>query len=110
LSNTVFDHLNNLFYKNKLTYDKKDVNAHMISLWLSHDSSLLPIIDKINPYIYSMADELVYEYYYHSIPKGKRYIKWTKGEKNKEKDKTQDMRKVLGMSKMEFRKFKGLIT
>jgi len=78
----MFDTLNAIFYKrDKHEYDKKKVNGFMLSMWLSHDQRLLDIANDINRYQFSLPDKLIYQYYYHAIPKGKRFIKWTKKEK-----------------------------
>ena len=39
------------------------------------------IVNNLNRYQFSLSDDLIYQYYFHAIPKGKRYIKWTKKDK-----------------------------
>ena len=76
----MFDTLNAIFYKKeKHVYNKKKANGFMLSMWISHDNRLLDIVNDINRYQFS--DELIYQYYYHTVPKGRRYIKWTKKDK-----------------------------
>ncbi len=104
---TIFDHLNNLFYKNGLPFDKKICKMYLISLWLSHDERLLPILQKINPFHFSIDDEIIYQYYYEKIPKGKRFIRWVKKEGSDTKD--DDIRQELNLSKMEYLRYKQLI-
>jgi len=104
--NVFFDFLNNLFYKNKdLNFDdhRKEVNAYMLSLWLSQDQTLIKIVDKINPYIFMLDDKAVYTYYYYSIPKGKRFLQWTKKEKesDKVKKKKKEIKRLYGLSDRE---------
>ena len=76
---TIFTFLNQIYYKKKtVPYDKKMGNAYMLSLWLSHDPSLIHIVQKINHLQFSIKDDKIYQYYYNMVPKGRRYIKWTK--------------------------------
>ncbi len=104
---TIFDYLNNLYYKSRLEYDPKIAPAYLISLWLSHDKSLLPIVNKINPYHFLLDDRIIYSYYYDMIPKGKRYIKWIK--KEKKEGKFENLHKEMGISKMELSRYKDVI-
>lgn len=104
---TIFDYLNNLYYKSRLEYDPKIAPAYLISLWLSHDKSLLPIVNKINPYHFLLDDRIIYAYYYDMIPKGKRYIKWIK--KEKKEGKFENLHKEMGISKMELSRYRDII-
>jgi len=104
---TIFDYLNNLYYKSRLEYDPKIAPAYLISLWLSHDKSLLPIVNKINPYHFLLDDRIIYSYYYDMIPKGKRYIKWIK--KEKKEGKFENLHKEMGISKMELSRYRDII-
>ena len=61
----------------------------MLSLWLSHDKYLINLVHKIGFLQFSLPDKVIYDYYFDTIPKGRRYIKWTKKtpeEKQKLKD------------------------
>lgn len=71
-------------------YNKKDCSAYMLLLWLSHSEGCLPYIDKINERLFDMPDELVFAALYKGIPKGKRFIKWDKGIKDKEYTKKKE--------------------
>ena len=102
---TLFDYLNNLFYKKGLVYDKKIAPAYMITMFLSHDKSLLPIIDKINHLHFHIDDYLIYEYYYKNIPKGKRFLKYIKKEKTKEKE---TLKSLYKLSKNEYQHYIGM--
>jgi len=76
---TIFTFLNQIYFKTTVyPYDKKIASAYMLSWWLSHDSSLINIVNKINRLQFSLKDDIIYKYYFDKVPKGKRYIKWTK--------------------------------
>ena len=76
---TIFDYLNQIYYKtNKLEYDKKVASSYMLSMWLSHDETLVDIVNEINSLQFFLKDDIIYDYYMYKIPKGKRWIKWTK--------------------------------
>ena len=100
---TIFDYLNNLFYKKGLVYDKKIASAYMITMFLSHDKSLLPIIDKINHLHFHIDDHLIYQYYYNTIPKGKRFLQYIKKDKTKDKETLKTQYKL---SKNEYQYYK----
>ncbi len=102
-----FEPINNILYKQGKPYDPKVMNAYLLSLWLSHDSSLLEIVNDINDYHFLLNDDIIYKYYYYTVPKGKRYLRWVKKESGEEKEK--DLCKEWGISKMEFRRYKQLI-
>jgi hypothetical protein len=99
----IFNYLNQIFYKSsKLEYDKKIAPAYMLSMWLSHDSNLIGIVDKINHLQFLLKDDIIYKYYMSKVPKGKRFIKWTKktlGDKRIDK-RTKELM-VEGLSKRE---------
>lgn len=104
---TIFDYLNSIYYKKPIVYDKKICNAYLLSLWLSHDKSLIDICNEINRFQFFLPDDLIYKYYYEKVPMGRRYIKWVKKEesqKNK-KEKNDDLRKDMMLSKKEFSYF-----
>ena len=86
---TLFDYINAISSKNKIKYDKKIANSYILSLWLAHDDSLLFNVNKINEYLFSLPDELIYQYYMKSVPKQKRYIKWVKKDVEDKKYKKQ---------------------
>jgi len=103
----MFDTLNAIFYKKgEYEYDKKKANAFILSLWLSHDERLINLVNDMNVCQSLLTDELVYMYYYHAVPKGKRYIKWTKkGKVNKKReDIIKQLSKKYDCSIMEMKK------
>lgn len=89
---TIFSFLNAINYKKTdIKYDPKLGSAYLLMLWLSHDRTLLAILNKINQYIFNLPDNVVYNYLYDKIPRGKRFLKWvrkiqTDQEKNIEKE------------------------
>lgn len=78
---TIFDFLNSINNKTKLEYNKKDLSSYMLSLWLSHSPDTIHIVNKINECLFTLPDELVYKYFMKSIPKKRRFIKWSQKEK-----------------------------
>jgi len=77
----IFDFLNQITFKTKkYEYDRKAVNAYMLSLWLSHEKDLIGIVNEMNGFQFRFPDDLIYKYYYDRVPKGKRFIRWTKKE------------------------------
>jgi len=86
---TLFTYLNQIYYKtNRYEYSKKLAPAYMLSMWLSHDNSLIDIVNKINGLQFLLKDDIIYKYYMNKVPKGKRWIKWVKKDpKDKEFDK-----------------------
>ena len=75
----LFDTLNAIFYKKKEhKYEKKDAGAYILALYLSIDSTLSVLVNDINRYLFLLPDELIYQYYFHAVPRGKRFLKWTK--------------------------------
>ena len=80
----LFDCLNAINLKDpKYKYNKKDCSGYMLLLWMSHSPSCMPIVEKLNERLFGMSDELVFAALYKGIPRGKRYIKWDKGLKDK---------------------------
>jgi hypothetical protein len=78
---TVLDAIN--FKDKEYCYNKKDCTAYMLLLWFSHNKESLPIVEKINKHLFDLKDEIVYTYLYNTIPKGKKFLKWDKGKKDK---------------------------
>lgn len=77
----IFDFLNQICFKTKkYEYSKKDVSAYMLSLWLSHEKDLISTVNDLNHFQFKLPDDLIYKYYYDRVPKGKRFIRWTKKE------------------------------
>ncbi len=87
---TLFDFLNQIYLKTeKFPYDKKAASAYMLSLWLSQDKYLIYTVNEINRLLFLLPDDIIYKYYFDKIPKGKRYIKWTKKREEDKKIKKQ---------------------
>ncbi len=80
--------LNAINTKEPCKYNRKEVSAWIISLFLSEDPQLIEIVNKINQYHFTLDDELIFKYYVSTVPKKRRYIKFTKKTKEtKELDK-----------------------
>jgi len=101
--NDLFGTLNAICNKIPIEYDKKLASAFMLALWLSHEKDLSWYLDKINPVLYTLPDELVFKYFMKTIPKKKRYIKWIKkGRVSKKKEKKiQELCDTYNISKKE---------
>ena len=102
---TLFNILDQITNKStKHAYDKKIASAYMLTLWLSHDRSLLSISQKMNFLQFNLPDNIIYDYYYHEVPKrSKRYIKWIKKtpEDKKNAKKIEKIRLEYNVSKRE---------
>jgi len=101
---TLFDFLNQIYLKTeKYPYDKKAASAYMLSLWLSHDKYLIYLVNKINRLQFLLPDDIIYKYYFDVVPKGRRYIKWTKKreEDKKIKKKIESIMEGTNLSKRE---------
>lgn len=110
----IFTFLNQIFYKTaKEPYDKKVASAYILALWLSHDPDLVHIVNRINPYIFSLKDGQIYSYFFHNVPKKRRFIKWIKKDSSKEskkvKEELENLRERLGISKLEASKYRKLL-
>lgn len=77
----------------KVEYDKKVASAYFLCLHFSFFKDLIKVVDRILPYLYTLGDEAVYEFLWHEIPQGKRFIKWPK----KKQEETLD----LGIAKLQ---------
>jgi len=78
---TVFDILKQVNEKTtKFKYDKKIVTGFHLMYWLSHDQYLMPWVQNINKIVFTsgIKDDIIYSYFFHTIPKKNRYIKWIK--------------------------------
>lgn len=106
---TIFDYLNAINSKIDIPYDKKEAPCYLISLWLSHDNTLLDIINNINNYHFLLDDKIIYKYYFDKIPKGRRFLKWVKKEVSEKDAGEKELREELDMSKTEYSKYKMVI-
>lgn len=95
--------LNAINLKQPCQYNPKEVNAYVISLFLSEDPELIGIVNKINEYQFSLDDRLIFRYYVSKVPPKKRYIKFTK-KSQESKDLSEDVKYLMetyGVSKRE---------
>lgn len=108
----IFTYLNQIYYK-KYThdYDHKIAGIYLLSLWLSHDSKLIDMVNDINSSIFRLPQKTIYDYYFHKVPKGKRYIKWIKKDKEDiKKDKViKELMEEKQISKKEAMLYKGMV-
>lgn len=76
-------------------YDKKIVSGYQLMNWLSHDQFLIDYVQEINKVIFisGMKDKTIYDYFFHVIPKRRRYIKWIKKEP-KDKERIKEIEKI----------------
>jgi hypothetical protein len=98
-----FTYLNAIFYKRKLKYNKKLCSTYLLSMWLSHDPELINLVNKLNPLQFLLKDDIIYQYYFEKVPKGRRFIRWTKKEKEskKRRKEIEELAKELNVSKIE---------
>ncbi len=102
-SNHLTEVLSAVTLKTPCEYKSKEFSAFVLSLFLSEDPKLIGFVNKINKFQFSLTDELIFKYYVDVIPKGRRYLKFTKKtkeSKNKEEDIKQLM-ELYGVSKRE---------
>ena len=108
----IFTYLNQIYYKrNTHAYNHKLASSHLLSLGLSHDPTLIEIVNRVNESIFRLSPQAVYDYYFHKVPKGKRYIKWVKKDKAvSEKDGAiKDLMTNNDISKKEAMIYKNLV-
>ncbi len=104
---TLFDYLNSLFYKKEVEpFNKTICNPYMISMYLAHERDLINMVQEMNKIQFSLPDgreRIVYEYYLSKVPRGRRFIKWTKKDKaSKKKEKQlEEIMEELDVSKLE---------
>jgi|WetSurMetagenome_2_1015567.scaffolds.fasta_scaffold291220_3 hypothetical protein len=67
-------------------YNKKDVSAFILLMWLSHNESCMPYVDKINERLFDMPQEAVFSAMFKGLPKGNIFFKWDKKTKDKDKN------------------------
>lgn len=104
---TIFDFLNSINDKKKIEINKKDFSGYMVSLWLSHSPDCIDVVNKVNPFIFNTPDVALYEYYFDKISKKKRFIKFTKKEKDEKESANKEVLKTkYNLSKKETKLFK----
>lgn len=97
-----FDYAKAITSKKSIKFNSKECPSYMLLLHFSHDKSLLELCNKINEHMFraTLDNELVYKYFFDKVPKGPRYIRWVK--KNKEKDKRiQELMQIYNCSSRE---------
>lgn len=102
-SNHLTEVLNAVTLKTPCEYKPKEFSAFVLSLFLSEDRQLCKIVNEINEFQFSLTDELIFKYYVDKIPKGRRYMKFTK-KSVVAKDKDEQIKKLMeefGISKRE---------
>lgn len=92
--NHLIEVLNAVTLKTPCEYNPKDLSAYLLSLFLSEDRKLSKIVNKINEYQFTLTDELIFKYYVHTVPKERRYIKFTKKTKES-KDNDQQIKLLM---------------
>lgn len=80
-------------------FDSKICNKVLLCYWLSHDKTIIELVNKLNKLLWYMDDKTVYEYFYEVIPKKRRYLRWTKALK---KDKDRDIDGELEELRLKF--------
>ena len=98
---TIFDYINAINYKKPIEYDKSKASAYILMLWFSHDRTLLKTLNDINEFLFTLPDEVVYNYLYHKIPSGKRFLRWVKKDKKANEEKLEEELKEYNLSKRE---------
>lgn len=107
----IFKYLDAIYYKKNLKYNSKFCSSYLLSLWLSHDKELLPIVSKLNTLQFTIPDEQIYQYYHSKVPSGKRFIKWTKKTETKEEiEFIKELKEHKSISTQEARIYKNLCT
>lgn len=78
-----FDIVNHLNEKTNVELDLADYNTWMVNMALANHMQTIMFANEMNR-LYDLPKNVQYDFYYHGIPKGKRFGKWAK------KDKTND--------------------
>lgn len=85
--------LNAVNLKSPCQYNRKEVSAYVLSLFLSEDPDLCQIVNEINPLHFSLDDDLIFKYYVSKVPKANRRLKFT--QKSKEASDRDERIKAL---------------
>lgn len=100
--NDLFATLDAINLKRPIKYDKKEASGYMLALWLSHAPELLPLLNKLNPLIFELPDEMIFKYLMAAVPKRSRFLKWTKGVKDsKVEEAIKELMEEYGISRRE---------
>ena len=112
---TLFDYLNSLFNKKRIEpFEKSVCNPYMISMYLAHERDLINMVQEMNKFQFSLPDgreRIVYEYYLSKVPRGRRFIKWTKKDKacKKKEKQLEEFMEELDISNLEADRIQNLI-
>jgi len=83
----IFTFIKQIYTKERThKYDKELAPKVLLCYWMSHDARLLGMINNLNRLLFNLSDEQVYEYFMNKVPKGFKFLKWTKKEKNGKKE------------------------
>jgi hypothetical protein len=87
-SKTVFDHIGEIFGKQRIDYfdtlseaDRKTYTTFMINRFISMDMDRLPIVNEIQQFYDVLGPREHYLFLSQFFPKGKSYTKYVKAEK-----------------------------
>jgi len=91
----LFDHLKAIYlepydpkyFDNMTEVDKKTFSTYMINRYLSMNPEWLFITNIVQQYSFDMTSEALYKVYANFIPKGRTFLKWVKGKKEKKYNK-----------------------
>lgn len=88
---TLFDHLNAITSKQDPNYwstlsesDKKSWSNYMILRFLSMEPEWVAVISEIQPVVQTLQPEQLYKVLIGIIPKGRKFLKYVKGNKKEE--------------------------
>jgi hypothetical protein len=99
-----FDHIKNLHTKEVKwedlnEEDRKSFSVYIINRGLSMNPNYLEIVNTVQTY---MDDpEMIYKFYYHSLPQKWRFYKWIKGKKEQNKELLQKIAEYYKISQRE---------
>lgn len=105
----LFTYLNMILNKVKpepFKLNKTVCNPYMLSMYLAHENDLIDIVQEMNKIQFSLPDsreKIVFDYYFDKIPRGRRFIKWTKKDKvlKRREEKLQEIKEEFGVSTLE---------
>ena len=88
MTKTLFDHLNQIFEKQKITYfdeleesDRKTYNVYMINRFISMNVDYLPVVNALQQYWDQIGPRESYIFYSQSLPAKKQFNKYIKSTK-----------------------------
>lgn len=99
----IFDYLKQICEKTtNIPYDKKAAPAFLITMWLSHEQDLVSLTQAMN-IRHWLDDKDVYNFYFDKVPKGRRFIRWTKKDETylKEQEEIEEIMMEYNVSNRE---------